>query len=82
VSQEILYRIKVRAGMLLRSGWLGIEPLPLETTPGVVRLGPHIPPEIPLSFLPPDLRTIGSVFWMIFNPSREPVGYERVEGER
>ncbi|HZZ41606.1 MAG TPA: hypothetical protein VFE58_01590 [Tepidisphaeraceae bacterium] len=79
MSHETLCRIKVRAGMCLRPGWLSVEPLPLEPTPGVVRLGPHVPTEMPLEMLPPDLREIGSVFWMIFDMNREPVGFERLE---
>jgi hypothetical protein len=36
---------------------------------------------MPLSLLPPDLREVGAVFWMVFDPSsREAVGFERLEG--
>jgi hypothetical protein len=82
MSQETLYRIKVRAGMSLRPGWLSVEHFPLEPTPGFVCLGPHVPTEIPLEMLPPELRVIGSVFWMVFNGTREPVGFERLGGTK
>jgi hypothetical protein len=36
---------------------------------------------MPLSLLPPDLREVGAVFWMVFDPSsQEAVGFERLEG--
>ena len=74
------YRIKVRAGMCLHPGWLCVEILPLSPPPpGVVRLGPHVPTEIPLELIPLDLQSIGSQFWMVFDGSREAVGVERLE---
>ena len=78
MSQDVLLRIKVRALASLRSGWISVEPLLLVPTPGIVRLGPHVPSEMPLEMLPPDLRVVGSIFWMVIS-QREPVGYERVD---
>lgn len=79
MSQETLYRIKVRAGICLRPGWLRVDILPLAPPPaGVVRLGPHVPTEIPLELVPLDLRPVGSQFWMIFGPTREVVAVERL----
>ena len=78
-----LCRIKVRAEMCLQPGWLRVSPLPLAPPPdGMVRLGPDgVPSDMPLSLLPPDLREVGAVFWMVFDPaSREAVGFERLEG--
>ncbi len=80
MSHDTLYRIKVRIGLSMRPGFLNVEPLPLEQTPGVVRLGPHVPTELPLDMLPPDLRIIGSTFWMVFDVRRVPVGYEHIGG--
>jgi hypothetical protein len=34
---------------------------------------------MPLEMLPPDLRTIGSTFWMVFDTNREAVGFEPLE---
>jgi hypothetical protein len=34
---------------------------------------------MPLDMLPPDLRVIGSVFWMVFDSEKDPVGFERLE---
>ena len=82
MPQETHYRIKVRAGMSLRQGWISVDPLPLQPARGFVNLWPHIPTEMPLDFLPPNLRVIGSVFWMVFKVDREPVGFERVDGGR
>ena len=78
MARDIHFRIKVRAQMSVRPGWIAVEPLPIEVKPGIVRLGPHIPKEIPLDLLPPDLRAIGSTFWMLFDQRREPVGFERI----
>ncbi len=78
MSHDTLYRIQVRAGMCLRPGWLKVEPLPLQQRPGMVRLGPHVPMEVPLDMLPPELRAIGAVFWLVFNAAREPVGFEHL----
>jgi len=44
----------------------------------MVRLGPHVPTEMPVEMLPPDLREIGSTFWMVFDMKHEPVGFERL----
>ena len=81
MSDEQLYRIKVRAQMRLRPGVLCIDVLPIEPPPpGVIRLGPHVPLEIPLDLVPLDLQPMGSQFWMVFNRHREVVSIERVEG--
>jgi len=79
MSNDTLYRIKVRAGMCLRPGWLRVDVLPLAPLPpGTVRLGPHVPTEIPLELVPLDLQPIGSTFWMVFDATLfEVVAVER-----
>lgn len=77
MSQEQLYRVKVRAQMCLHSGMLHVDVLPLSPLPpGVVRLGPDLPTEIPLDLVPLDLQAMGSKFWMVFNGRRQIVGVE------
>ena len=79
---EQFYRIKVQAQMCLEAGLLRVRVLPLvPAPPGVARLGPHVPGEIPLELVPLDLQPMGSKFWMVFDELREVVGVERLEEE-
>ena len=74
-------RTLVRAEICLTPGWLRVAPMSSSESPAAtVRLGPDgVPSEMPTCLLPPDLRTVGAVFWMLFDPARhEAVGFERV----
>ena len=65
MGQDGTCRFKVRAGICLSPGWLRVEILLEPVRPGFVRLGPHIPSDVPLDLVPVDLRQVGSVFWMV-----------------
>jgi len=82
MAEKLLYRIKVRSAMVMPPSMLNVNVLPLTPpSPGVVRLGPHVPTLIPLELVPLDLQQMGQCYWMVFDERREVIGVERLDGD-
>jgi hypothetical protein len=69
-------RMAARAITCLRPGYMRVEwdlpPVP----PGVVQIVEGMPDEVPIELIPPDLRSIGSRFHVVFEPWGKVIAVE------